>query len=980
VTAPMPEILLGDARALPLPDESVDLVVTSPPYFSLRDYGIDGQIGNEPTPGEFIEALLAVTRECVRVLKPTGSMFVNLGDKYAERTGPERVGGRDDDEYVKRPAHRPARGRRGSIRAKSLMLLPERYRIACVDELDLIARAVVVWAKPNGLPESVTDRVRRSHEDWVHLTKVPRYFSAVDEIREEHVREWGGKPNGGGTYRKMKAPGEKDANLADCTPNPLGKLPGSVWEIASQPLRVPAELGVDHFACVDIETEVLTRRGWLRHDEVQVGDEVAGYDLDIGMTSWTRCHGVHRYDYDGELVTAEARGLSMRVTPNHRTLIHDHRGRHRLRGPVEVIDAAQLDKRHAIPRAVEWVENGREKSIGADLAALLGWVSAEGWYGNKRTQVYLSQSASVNAPKVAEIDALLARLGDEPLRTERARETYGKSWVEVQWRLGSALAAEVMRLMPDKLLTVELTDVPLHEARPLLAAFVAGDGHARSDGRLWIGQKIRQNLDVLQALAVRLGYNTTLRRDDLNERWALYLNPPRPARLRRSDGKSLVGRERYTGVVWCVTTGTGTFVARRNGSVFVTGNSFPMEWPRRLIQGWCPREVCTACGEGRRPVGDKDRQPTQRVHNGHGFMSPDHGGRDSLPHRTLVTITGYACACPDVSAPIREVALAAQHGVRHRGACRLVDVGRLTSTVVRAGEEKRGQVGGGHEADSAGEGTSSRLGAGHDEVRSADAPKLAPRHVGVPARVVPAATLPPEQRVPPAPDLGRAYRLVPQRQIEAVVPGAGQVGALLVGPCRDRGFGQLAARQQVVAVPRVAGRTAADQTRAGHADCLSVRPASRSARAAALAASAAMPAAICSSVGRRGSVTPGFRAMYSAHCSSSAARLRPRCSAVPPNRSHHSSSICVDRGGLVGARRLLGTASTVTAAIGHLNPSAGAGLRVTCNRATVHATLFHVTSQVTATRRGATNPLRHQRDPAAQQANALLSATQERPR
>jgi DNA modification methylase len=73
----------GDARALDLPDESVDLIVTSPPYFGLRDYGTDGQLGAEPTPAEYIAALIECTREMVRVLKPSGSIFVNLGDKYA---------------------------------------------------------------------------------------------------------------------------------------------------------------------------------------------------------------------------------------------------------------------------------------------------------------------------------------------------------------------------------------------------------------------------------------------------------------------------------------------------------------------------------------------------------------------------------------------------------------------------------------------------------------------------------------------------------------------------------------------------------------------------------------------------------------------------------------------------------------------------------------------------------------------------------
>ena len=77
--------------------------------------------------------------------------------------------------------------RRLGVRAKSLIGIPWRYALACIDDLGLILRAEVIWSKPNGLPESVTDRVRRSHEQWFHFTLAPRYFSAVDEIREEHA-------------------------------------------------------------------------------------------------------------------------------------------------------------------------------------------------------------------------------------------------------------------------------------------------------------------------------------------------------------------------------------------------------------------------------------------------------------------------------------------------------------------------------------------------------------------------------------------------------------------------------------------------------------------------------------------------------------------------------------------------------------------------------------------------------------------------
>ena len=87
----MPTLLRGDARELPMPDASVDLIVTSPPYFGLRSYQdggehYDGQLGAESSPREFVDALIECTREMARVLKPSGSIFVNLGDKYANRT------------------------------------------------------------------------------------------------------------------------------------------------------------------------------------------------------------------------------------------------------------------------------------------------------------------------------------------------------------------------------------------------------------------------------------------------------------------------------------------------------------------------------------------------------------------------------------------------------------------------------------------------------------------------------------------------------------------------------------------------------------------------------------------------------------------------------------------------------------------------------------------------------------------------------
>jgi DNA modification methylase len=271
----------GNALALPQPDASVDLVVTSPPFFGLRSYTdggehYGGQIGSEATPGEFLDALAAATAEMTRVLKPSGSIFVNLGDKYAQNTERSRnglSGTLDGGKPLRDAAETVTTPRRSNgVPTKSLMLLPERYRIRCVDDLGLIARAVIVWAKPNGLPESVKDRVRRSHEDWVHLTREPRYFSGIDEIREpskpENLRYFStqgqnttshGVARRAAQGRSVDDPANSGRGIA-C--NPLGKLPGSVWTIPTQPLRVPPELGIDHFAAFPMEWPSRLIRGW----------------------------------------------------------------------------------------------------------------------------------------------------------------------------------------------------------------------------------------------------------------------------------------------------------------------------------------------------------------------------------------------------------------------------------------------------------------------------------------------------------------------------------------------------------------------------------------------------------------------------------------------------------------------------------------------------------------------------------------------
>lgn len=269
-------IVCGDARHLPLADNSVDLIVTSPPYYGLRSY-VDGgehyagQIGSEPTPSAYIDALIVATREWMRVLKSGGSLWVNLGDSYYSGKGAPghtTIDQKSAGRTARRTGISPLDASGLGLPRKSLVGLPWRYALACIDDLGLTLRAEVVWDKPNALPESVTDRVRRSHETWFHLTVAPRYYSAVNELREPHQPE---------SYRPSKkgsrSMGGRDASLyhspsAYNGPNPMGKLPGSVWTIASQPLIVPPRLGINHFAAFPMEWPRRLIKGWCPSDGV----------------------------------------------------------------------------------------------------------------------------------------------------------------------------------------------------------------------------------------------------------------------------------------------------------------------------------------------------------------------------------------------------------------------------------------------------------------------------------------------------------------------------------------------------------------------------------------------------------------------------------------------------------------------------------------------------------------------------------------
>jgi len=186
-------LIQGDVRAViaRLPSESVQCVVTSPPYWGLRDYGIDGQIGLEPTMAGFINALTAVFSEVRRILKPDGILWLNIGDGF---TSGNR-GWRAPDKKNPNRAMTVRPDNPAGLKDKDLMGIPWRLAFALQDE-GWYLRSDIIWNKPNAMPESVKDRPTRAHEYLFMFTKSDKYT-----YHAQRVKEIGGN----GTLRNLRS-------------------------------------------------------------------------------------------------------------------------------------------------------------------------------------------------------------------------------------------------------------------------------------------------------------------------------------------------------------------------------------------------------------------------------------------------------------------------------------------------------------------------------------------------------------------------------------------------------------------------------------------------------------------------------------------------------------------------------------------------------------------------------------------------------
>jgi DNA modification methylase len=182
-------IFEGDCRTsleFSVPDKSVQCCVTSPPYFGLRDYGHAGQIGLEPTPAEYVAQMVEVFREVRRVLRDDGTLWLNLGDSYANDT---KWGGSSSGKHVQALHGNTGIGRsRHTTGLKSKDLIGIPWRVAFALQADgWYLRQDIIWHKPNPMPESVRDRCTKAHEYVFLLSKSERYFWDAEAMQERAV-------------------------------------------------------------------------------------------------------------------------------------------------------------------------------------------------------------------------------------------------------------------------------------------------------------------------------------------------------------------------------------------------------------------------------------------------------------------------------------------------------------------------------------------------------------------------------------------------------------------------------------------------------------------------------------------------------------------------------------------------------------------------------------------------------------------------
>jgi DNA modification methylase len=334
------QLIVGDARIAlsDVPNTSVDCVITSPPYFRLRNYDHDGQIGLEQNVDGWVNELRRILRDVERLLKPTGSLWLNLGDSYS-------------------------RDERAGAQPKSLLLGPEQVALAMMQDGWMI-RSKVVWAKTNPMPTSVRDRLSCTWEIFYLAVRSRSYYFDLDVIRAPH-RSHLGRPSQAASRRSRERTGPPAwsgplsgnnrgldrIKASGLVGHPLGKNPGDVWTLPTSNFRGDHHAGfppqlIERPLLASCPERVCSRCGipWFRERVRRLGHLAALGELRPGCqcrADWNRGIVLDPFMGAGTVaVVAEAHGrdwLGVELNPDYAALakqrIEDARRERESRSP-----------------------------------------------------------------------------------------------------------------------------------------------------------------------------------------------------------------------------------------------------------------------------------------------------------------------------------------------------------------------------------------------------------------------------------------------------------------------------------------------------------------------------------------------------------------------------------------------------------------------------------------------------------------------
>lgn len=645
------KILCGDwiEIAKTLPDGCVHCVITSPPYWSQRDYGVVGQLGLEKTFSEHIEKLVDGFRELRRILRDDGILWLNYGDKYGGSGMGLSYSGftRGDNAIDNRPLDmRPAVGHnRGKMDSQLLGLA---WRLALALQADgWILRSDVIWAKAisfndkysgSTMPESMNgtrwERCRVKIKNRKILPRDECYNTRPTSINEQWLAQWSDcpgcpkcEPNGGYVLRRgswrctraheylfqfvkqipyycdMEAVREEtvtDLPFAEDMPRggwgdgknidshvhrktrpaipASGRNLRDVWTINPQPYPDA------HYACVDEDTECLTTDGWRTIAKLPKTGTIPIVAFTGKRLHWELAT-IHEYSYDGLLVGAECRYLSMVITPNHRVWTRHYRSTN-----WRIVEAEALKCSHVIRTSAPFVINANEdyKLPTSLVAELAGWVLTDGGYNQGRT-ITIYQTKEKGKKR---IEYILKKLGIEAKKKCRLRNPK-----ETEWTFTGFWARWMRQTFPVKEGRYGiLFDWCDEDLTALWDGMVGGDGNCRQDGRItFVGSKWK--VDFFQALSLRLGKTCRITHRQDNS-WAAFISNRNASSLRGTNGQGrILGKRHYQGIVWCPSVPSGMWLARRNGKPFISGNTFPEDLIEPCIKvSTSQKGCCPACG------------------------------------------------------------------------------------------------------------------------------------------------------------------------------------------------------------------------------------------------------------------------------------------------------------------------------------------------------------------------------------------------